>query len=129
MRLWLAYDQIFSALSLPGLVRPRIPAHCAHNAHMYQVLLPPGTNRADLLADLNRLGVNAVSHYVPLHSAPAGRRYARGAGSMAVTDDCSERVVRLPLWVGMPDSAPPLVANHIAQLLAAPRSSAVTHDH
>ncbi|MFY4034042.1 TDP-4-oxo-6-deoxy-D-glucose aminotransferase, partial [Achromobacter insolitus] len=39
--------------------------------------------------------------YVPLHSAPAGLRYGRAAGSMAVTDEYSERLLRLPFWVGL----------------------------
>ena len=56
-------------------------------------------------SDLNARGVNAVFHYVPLHSSPAGQRYGRAAGSMSVTDDCSARLIRLPLWVGMPEEA------------------------
>ena len=39
----------------------------------------------------------------PLHSSPAGQRYARVAGAMDVTDDITERLVRLPLWVGLDD--------------------------
>jgi dTDP-4-amino-4,6-dideoxygalactose transaminase len=50
---------------------------------------------------LNEWGVNAVFHYVPLHSSPAGLRFGRTAGSMRHTDAISQRLVRLPLWVGM----------------------------
>ena len=59
--------------------------------------LPLAAHRSEILADLNARGVNAVFHYVPLHSAPAGRRYGRAVGSMSVTDDCSARLIRLPL--------------------------------
>jgi dTDP-4-amino-4,6-dideoxygalactose transaminase len=45
----------------------------------------------------------AVFHYVPLHSSPAGRRVGRAVGELAVTDDASDRVVRLPLWMGLAD--------------------------
>ena len=80
------------------------------------MLLPRHVPRADVLADLNRRGVNAVFHYVPLHSAPAGRRFGRAAGPLPVTDDSSARLVRLPLWVGMGDDTPREV---IAELAAA----------
>jgi dTDP-4-amino-4,6-dideoxygalactose transaminase len=64
-------------------------------------LLAPRTDRARFIDQLARDGVNAVFHYVPLHSSPAGRRFGRVHGSLPVTDDVSERLVRLPLWVGM----------------------------
>ena len=50
-----------------------------------------------MLSELNREGVNAVFHYVPLHSSPAGLRYGRVAGELPVTDDLSARLIRLPL--------------------------------
>jgi dTDP-4-amino-4,6-dideoxygalactose transaminase len=48
--------------------------------------------------------VNAVFHYLPLHSSTAGRRYGRAVGPMTVTDDVAERLVRLPLWSGLAES-------------------------
>jgi dTDP-4-amino-4,6-dideoxygalactose transaminase len=42
-----------------------------------------------------------VFHYVPLHSSPAGRRLGRAHGELAVTESIAERLVRLPLWVGL----------------------------
>jgi dTDP-4-amino-4,6-dideoxygalactose transaminase len=83
------------------LRRPVVPDHCSHNAHMYYVLLETGRERARLIAHLSDAGVNAVSHYVPLHSSPAGTRYGRVHGSLEVTEDASQRLLRLPLWVGM----------------------------
>jgi len=85
------------------------------------VLLPRQVPRAEVLADLNRRGVNAVFHYVPLHSAPAGRRFGRAAGELSVTDDSSARLVRLPLWVGMGDDTP----REVTAALAAAVSSHV----
>ena len=46
--------------------------------------------------------VNAIFHYVPLHLSPARRRFGRAVGSMTETLAASERLIRLPLWVGMP---------------------------
>jgi dTDP-4-amino-4,6-dideoxygalactose transaminase len=60
-----------------------------------------------------------VFHYVPLHSAPAGRRFGRVAGSMAVTDDCSARLVRLPLWIGMGAETPGRVLTEVSAAISA----------
>jgi dTDP-4-amino-4,6-dideoxygalactose transaminase len=53
--------------------------------------------RDALLPELTRAGVNAVTHYVPLHSAPAGIRFGRTGGPMTHTDDVAARQIRLPL--------------------------------
>ena len=75
--------------------------------------------RNDVLADLNARGVNAVFHYVPLHSSPAGQRYGRAVGSMRVTDDCSARLIRLPLWIGMDEAASQTVVERLHESVAA----------
>ncbi|TMB87987.1 MAG: TDP-4-oxo-6-deoxy-D-glucose aminotransferase, partial [Chloroflexi bacterium] len=78
-----------------------IPGDCEHNAHLFYLLLPERMNTREALRMLNERGVNALSHYVPLHSAPAGVRFGRVSGPMTVTDACAGQLVRLPLWVGM----------------------------
>jgi dTDP-4-amino-4,6-dideoxygalactose transaminase len=99
---WNRYHEALAPLEAEGaLRRPVVPPECDHNAHMYYVLLGTGTDRQAVLQALKQEGVNAVFHYVPLHSAPAGKRYGRVHGSMAVTESLSERLVRLPLWVGL----------------------------
>jgi dTDP-4-amino-4,6-dideoxygalactose transaminase len=113
---WRAYDKRCAAL--PFLRRPIIPDGCTSNAHLFYVLLPAEVDRADVLATLNARGVNAVFHYVPLHSAPAGLRFGRTAGSMAVTDDCSSRLIRLPLWMGMTPDMPAEVVGALQGVLA-----------
>jgi dTDP-4-amino-4,6-dideoxygalactose transaminase len=50
---------------------------------------------------MRRAGVNPVFHYVPLHSAPAGRKYGRAGSAMTHTDGLAERLLRLPLWIGV----------------------------
>jgi len=57
--------------------------------------------RTAVLAKLKSKGVQATFHYVPLHSAPAGAKYGRVSGDMTVTDDLSDRLLRLPLGGGM----------------------------
>lgn len=99
---WDTYHLSLSSLEAQGaLRRPIIPAWCQHNAHMYYVILASEIDRQAVLAELKREEINAVFHYVPLHSSPAGQRYARTHGSMEVTNAQSERLIRLPLWVGL----------------------------
>jgi dTDP-4-amino-4,6-dideoxygalactose transaminase len=101
--LWDAYHDRFQDLEAAGrLRRPVVPAQCRHNAHMYYVLLSEAFDRDEFIRRLADRGVNAVFHYVPLHSSPAGLRFGRVHGSLDVTESAARRLVRLPLWVGMP---------------------------
>jgi dTDP-4-amino-4,6-dideoxygalactose transaminase len=100
--IWDVYHEALEDLENEGrLRRPVVPHHCLHNAHMYYVLLETSRERDGFIEQLSEAGVGAVSHYVPLHSSPAGLRFGRVHGSLEVTDDVSERLLRLPLWVGM----------------------------
>jgi dTDP-4-amino-4,6-dideoxygalactose transaminase len=117
--LWNRYRAVSATLEALGLRGPIVPVECEHNAHMFYLLLPLAAQRNEILADLNARSVNAVFHYVPLHSAPAGRRYGRAGGSMSVTDDCSARLIRLPLWVGMPEDAPQMIVERVAEVVIA----------
>ena len=119
LELWNRYRDASSALEAGGLRGPVVPADCDHNAHLFYLLLPLPAHRNEVLADLNARGVNAVFHYVPLHSSPAGERYGRASGSMRVTDDCSARLIRLPLWVGMPADAPQTIVERVRESVAA----------
>lgn len=102
LAMWGTYHQWFAEAERAGkLRRPVVPAHCVHNAHMYYVLLPDLSARTAAIDRLRSLGVQSVFHYIPLHSSPAGRKYARTQGELPVTDDVADRLLRLPLWVGM----------------------------
>ncbi len=102
LALWDRYHALCAPLEEAGLLRrPIIPADCTHNAHMYYVLLAPELDRQHLLSQFRAAKMHPVFHYVPLHSAPAGRRFGRTSGAMTQTDTLSERVVRLPMWLGL----------------------------
>jgi dTDP-4-amino-4,6-dideoxygalactose transaminase len=100
--IWQSYYEAFAGLERRELVRrPVVPPHCEHNAHMFYLIVSDLAARTRLLAALSEAGVNAVFHYVPLHSSAGGRRFGRSHGSMRHTENASERLIRLPLWVGM----------------------------
>jgi dTDP-4-amino-4,6-dideoxygalactose transaminase len=104
MEIWKNYDAWAEPLEREGLARrPIVPGHCAHNAHMYYLLLPSLGVRSRVIESLKVQGICAVFHYIPLHSSPAGQRYGRVSGSMQTTNDVSDRLVRLPLWLGIED--------------------------
>lgn len=99
---WQRYHELLEPLESKGILRrPIIPEDCQHNAHMYYVLLAPEIDRQAMLDQFRRNDISSVFHYVPLHSSPAGQRYGRAQGALEVTNRQSERLVRLPLWVGL----------------------------
>jgi dTDP-4-amino-4,6-dideoxygalactose transaminase len=104
LEIWHRYEAAFADLDAQGVLRlPRVPAGAEHNAHLFHLVLPSLELRERFIAELKDSDVHAVFHYVPLHSSPAGRAVGRPHGPLEVTDRVSERLVRLPLWVGMTD--------------------------
>ncbi len=113
--IWQTYHSAFADLEQRGKVRrPQVPADCVHNAHMYQLLLPSLEKRTAFIATLKSGGISSVFHYVPLHSAPAGRLHGRVSGGMRHTLELSDRLVRLPLWVGLEDDQNEVIRQVIA---------------
>jgi dTDP-4-amino-4,6-dideoxygalactose transaminase len=102
---WSRYHALLEPLEARALVRrPIIPESCQHNAHMYYILVDSLEVRQHVLDAFRQCEIGAVFHYVPLHSAPAGLRYGRTHGSLAVTESLADRVIRLPLWVGISEN-------------------------
>ena len=102
MNTWNAYYEAFSPLQKAGLVElPVIPAHCSHNAHMFYMKLKDLDERTAFIDYMKANGIRTVFHYIPLHSAPAGKKYGRFHGEDVYTTKESERLVRLPLYYNM----------------------------
>lgn len=117
LTLWEYYHQHFAGLEDAGLLRrPQVPADCLHNAHMYYIVLPDRSVRTRLIDSLKGRGIHSVFHYVPLHSSPMGRQVGRTAGPMDTTDAMSERLLRLPLWIG--EEFAPEVVDAVCEALA-----------
>lgn len=120
LAIWQRYYDMLEPLERAGFLRrPIVPDWCEHNAHMFYVLLAPGFDRQALLQALKAQGIGAVFHYVPLHSSPGGRRFGRAVGGMAVTDDLSERIIRLPLWIGLSVQQQAFVVEQLAEFMGA----------
>lgn len=117
LAIWNTYHQWLAEAEKAGkLRRPVVPAHCAHNAHMYYILLPDLERRTAFIDTLRKVGIHSVFHYIPLHSAPAGQSLGRSHGELNVTNDMSERLVRLPLWVGLEEHQAEVIQHVMAAL-------------
>ena len=66
---------------------------------------------------LKKNGVNTVFHYVPLHSSPAGLRFGRASGDLSLTTSLSERLVRLPIWMGLNEKQQQRVCDLLGAIL------------
>lgn len=102
---WNTYHEAFRILKEAGKVElPTVPEDCVHNAHMYYLKCKDLEERTEFISYLKEHGVQAVFHYVPLHSAPAGLKFGRFDGADVYTTKESDRLVRLPMYYGMQDS-------------------------
>jgi TDP-4-keto-6-deoxy-D-glucose transaminase len=101
---WNEYYEAFSPLAEKGLVTlPTVPEGCTHNAHMFYLKCKDLQERTAFISYLKSKDILAVFHYIPLHSAPAGKTYGRFSGEDVYTTKESERLVRLPLYYGITD--------------------------
>ena len=118
--LWQRYHAGLEYLERRSLLRrPIVPADCRHNGHLYYVLLAPGIDRQMVLQKLKDNGVHSVFHYVPLHSSPAGQRFGRAHGDLPLTTSLSERLIRLPMWIGLTEGQQQRVCELLDQILGA----------
>lgn len=99
MERWNQYLELLTPLKEAGKIElPHIPEHCTHNAHMFYLKTKDMEERSRLIDFLKSKDILSVFHYVPLHSAPAGKKFGRFHGEDRYTTKESERLLRLPLF-------------------------------
>ncbi|HPS31024.1 MAG TPA: dTDP-4-amino-4,6-dideoxygalactose transaminase [bacterium] len=102
LQTWDTYYKQFKELEKKEFVQlPYIPEHCIHNSHMFYMKVKNLEVRTSLIEYLKENGIQAVFHYIPLHSAPAGKKYGRFSGEDRYTTKESEKLLRLPIYYGM----------------------------
>jgi dTDP-4-amino-4,6-dideoxygalactose transaminase len=125
LRTWALYHEALAPLEQQGLLRrPVVPEGIEHNAHIYYILVADLETRGEVLAELGRADINAVFHYVPLHSSAAGSKYGRAHGPLPHTDATADRLIRLPIWSGMTEQQTLRVVDTVAAALQAPTATA-----
>jgi dTDP-4-amino-4,6-dideoxygalactose transaminase len=98
-----------------GVQQPTVPDHCEQAYHLYYLLLPTLEDRQAFIAHLKAQGILSVFHYVPLHLSDMGRRFGGYEGLCPVTEDVSDRLVRLPFYNDLTDEDQARVIDAIAQ--------------
>ena len=102
MATWNAYRSAFELLAEQGRIElQRIPEDCVHNAHMFYIKCRDLEDRTRFIQYMKKNDIGCSFHYVPLHSAPAGRQYGRFHGEDIYTTADSDRLVRLPMYYGL----------------------------
>jgi dTDP-4-amino-4,6-dideoxygalactose transaminase len=81
-----------------GVKLPTIPEHCEQPYHMFYMVMPSYEDRQALIAHLKSRGILAVFHYLPLHLSGVGIRLGGEKGDCPVTENVSDRLIRLPLY-------------------------------
>jgi len=94
------YAEELASLAAKELIKlPSCPEECCHNSHMFYLLVSMSpADRNKLIDHLKSKDINAVFHYVPLHTSPMGLGMGYKEGDLPVTEDLSERLVRLPCY-------------------------------
>lgn len=102
LHMWEIYYQGLKLLAEYGMIDlPFVPENCIHNAHMFYIKTKDIEQRSQLITALKKEGINTAFHYIPLHIAPAGKKYGQFQGDDCNTVRESERILRLPLWYGI----------------------------
>jgi dTDP-4-amino-4,6-dideoxygalactose transaminase len=103
-RIFDLYHRFLHPLEEKGYIRlPSMENASVSNGHLFYLIVGTTEERARLIEHLDAREIKAVIHYVPLHSSPAGKKYGRASGELAVTEDLSSRLLRLPLYYEMSD--------------------------
>lgn len=99
---WNMYYEKLTPLMEKGILElPYVPAECKHNAHMFYIKTAGLEERTKLIGCLKGNEIGSAFHYVPLHSAPAGKEYGAFVGEDKYTTDTYERLLRLPMYYGL----------------------------
>ena len=116
LRVWEQYREELAPLAEAELLElPTIPEECTHNAHMFYVKAKDLEERTRLLAFLKERNILSVFHYIPLHTAPAGKKYGRFHGEDVYTTKESERLARLPMYYGLEEDKVSYIADCIKE--------------
>lgn len=116
MKIWNLYYEGLKPLADAGKIElPFIPEGCVHNAHMFWIKAKDLDERTALLHYLKKHEILAVFHYIPLHTAPAGRQYGEFRGEDRYTTKESERLLRLPMYRGLKEEEVEYIAGRVKE--------------
>ena len=116
MALYSIYLKKLSVLDQRGLAKiPKIPQYNEHNGHIFYLITESMSVRSRLIEFLKEKGIMAVFHYVPLHTSPMGQEFGYKKGMLPVTENLSERLVRLPLCSAFDEDIAEIVSDAVLE--------------
>lgn len=116
-RVWMYYYQSLEDWAARNEVQlPLIPPQCEQAYHMFYMLLPSAEHREALIRHLKARSILSVFHYAPLHTSEAGKKYAARAAECPVTEDISERLLRLPFYTDLSESEQDIVTSSVKDI-------------
>ena len=128
-RIWELYqDNLQGWAQEHGVQLPTVPAHCEQPYHIFYMLLPSPKMRRHLISHLRACGIASVFHYLPLHLSDMGRRFGGKAGDCPVTEDVSERLLRLPFFSGLTEHEQASVVAAIKEFEGSTFSASLPHN-
>ena len=102
LELWKKYSEKFSFLENEGLIKlQRIRNHSTNNAHIFYLLLKDNISQKNFIKTMKENSIECTSHYAPLHASPYGKKVSYQNTNVQFTVSVSNRIVRLPLWIGL----------------------------
>jgi len=115
-RIWeYYYEHLQSWAHDKGVSLPIVPEHCEQSYHMFYLLMPSLEQRQRLIGHLKDQGILSVFHYLPLHLSEMGIRFGGKVGDCPVTEDVSERLLRLPFYNDLSQADQEQVINAICE--------------
>jgi dTDP-4-amino-4,6-dideoxygalactose transaminase len=98
-RIWKYYEEnLRDWAAARGVQIPTVPSQCEQPYHMFYLVLPSLQARQAFITYLNSREISTVFHYLPLHLSPMGRQFGGKKGDCPVTEEVSDRLVRLPFY-------------------------------
>ena len=114
LSIWRQYYESLKPLAEENRIQlPTVPEGCVHNGHMFYIKTADIEERTKLIDYLKENGIHAVFHYIPLHTAPAGRKFGRFHGEDRHTTRESERLLRLPMYYGLSEDEVEYICSHV----------------
>ena len=115
IRLWRRYYSFFNKYKSSNIIQiPKIPKIAKHNGHIFYIIVK--NNRDKFIRKLNRNKINAVFHYIPLHTSPGGKKFGKSLGNLKNTNFLSKRIIRLPLYPNLKVSKQKIIFEKIKKI-------------
>ena len=116
-KIWNRYnDELNAWAEENGVGLPQVPSYCEQPYHMFYIIMPSLEKRTQFISSLKEKGIMSVFHYLPLNTSEMGMRLGAKPGDCPVTEDISDRLVRLPLFYNMTDDEQTRVIEEVLKL-------------